>query len=254
MKAPSEPDFFIGYLNRLPARMGRLLLATAVMLVGGFAALGLALGVAVDDPGDGDYAWNLGTQRLTGIVDPLPYPVLRLPANGLHASPRAIMLSAPGKHGAQDAARAAAGRPVVASGVLLKRGPLDMLQLENDASLAPVADAAAFVPAPAVPLGRWCLAGEICDGKCYAGAMRPGRGLAHKACANLCLIGGVPPVFVSSGAIEGRSFFLLAAPDGGPLPDLVRDLVAVGIELEGDVERRDDLLVLKADLAQAKPW
>ena len=152
------------------------------------------------------------------------------------------------------AARAHAGQPVVASGVILKRGRLDMLQVDGDPALAPVPNAPPFAPAPPAPLGRWRIAGEICDGKCYVGAMRPGRGLAHKACANLCLIGGVPPVFVSSGSIEGSSFFLLADPDGGPLPDLVRDLVGVGLELEGEVERRDDLLVFKTDLARAKPW
>src|SRR5215207_5230480 len=64
MSAPADQDFFIGYLNRMPARLCWILGATAVVLVVGFAALGLALGVAVDDPGDGDYAWNLGTRHL----------------------------------------------------------------------------------------------------------------------------------------------------------------------------------------------
>lgn len=242
--------FFIGYLNRVSRDLGLFLLAVAAVLLAGFAGLGLALGVAVDDPGDGDFAWQLGTQHLVGVVEPGPYPVLRLPPDDGHPAPRTIMLVAAGKHGAQAAAASHAGAAVTASGVVIKRGPLDMLQLDGE--LQALADAPAFTPSPPVPLGRWRLAGEICDGKCYAGAMRPGRGLAHKACANLCLIGGVPPVFVSSGTVAGRSFFLLTAEDGGPLPDHVRDLVGLGVELEGRIVRLDDLLVFEVDLDRAR--
>ena len=242
--------FFIGYLNRVSRDLGLFLLAVAAVLLAGFAGLGLALGVAVDDPGDGDFAWQLGTQHFVGVVEPGPYPVLRLPPDAAHPAPRTIMLVAAGKHGAQAAAAPHAGAAVTASGVVIKRGPLDMLQLDGE--LQALADAPAFTPAPPVPLGRWRLAGEICDGKCYAGAMRPGRGLAHKACANLCLLGGVPPVFVSSGTVAGRSFFLLTAEDGGPLPDHVRDLVGLGVELEGRIVRLDDLLVFEVDLDRAK--
>jgi len=82
--------------------------------------------------------------------------------------------------------------------------------------------------------------------------MRPGRGLSHKACANLCIDGGAPPVFVSTAPVDGASFFLLADPDGNPLPDSHYDLVALMIEVEGDVERRDNLLVFKIDVSTAK--
>ncbi|MGI9432480.1 MAG: hypothetical protein ACR2PQ_09715, partial [Myxococcota bacterium] len=111
---------------------------------------------------------------------------------------------------------------------------------------------AAFTPAPPVPLGRWRLVGEICDGKCLGGAMRPGTGLSHKACANLCVTGGVPPVFVSTGAVAGSKFFLLGDAEGGPLPDRFRDFSALLIQFEGEVERRDDLLVFKVDLDSAE--
>ena len=123
-----------------------------------------------------------------------------------------------------------------------------MLQLRGGKQGLAAADGAA----PEVmteQLGRWKLAGEICDGKCLAGAMRPGRGLAHKACANLCLIGGVPPVFVSSQPVEGAEFLLITGPDGGELPRSAYDYVAQYVSLEGDIERRGDLLVLRLDPA-----
>jgi hypothetical protein len=82
--------------------------------------------------------------------------------------------------------------------------------------------------------------------------MRPGTGLAHKACANLCLAGGIPPVFVSSQAVEGSEFLLLAGPDGGPLPGWLYDRTAVLLSIEGDIERRGDLLIFRVDPASVK--
>ena len=97
------------------------------------------------------------------------------------------------------------------------------------------------------PLGRWRIAGEICDGKCLAGAMRPGRGLAHKACANLCLVGDIPPVFATTGPVDGERYMLLAGPDGGPMPAEMYDFTAVLIDAEGEVYRRGDLLIFRVD-------
>jgi hypothetical protein len=125
--------------------------------------------------------------------------------------------------------------------------------LQTNAPLHRV-DGQSALPQP-IPLGRWRITGEICDGKCYAGSMRPGAGIAHRACANFCLIGGVPPVFVSTAPVEGTSFMLLADAAGGPLPDKLYNLVALRVQLEGDLERRGDLLVFKVDLSRAiVPW
>jgi hypothetical protein len=250
MADPSAHDaFFVGYSKKVPRRLAMFLGGVAAATSSGFAVTGLALGVAVDDPGDGDY---LRPQKLVGVIQVQPYPVLRLRSDAPGGAARTLMLSGGGKHGAQAAAAPMDGKLVEASGTILKRGPLEMLQLDGDASLRLVAEGAGFRPTPPVALGRWRLAGEICDGKCYAGAMRPGRGLAHKACANLCLTGGVPAVFVSSGQVDGGSFFLLADRDGRPVAPARHELVAVGVELEGQVERLDDLLVFRADLGRAR--
>lgn len=103
-----------------------------------------------------------------------------------------------------------------------------------------------------VPLGRWKLAGENCDGKCLAGAMRPGRGLAHEARANLCLLGSVPPVFVSSRAVDGSEFMLVAGLDGSSMPIAAFHYIDQFISIEGDVERRGDVLVPRIDPAKLK--
>ncbi|WP_174826197.1 hypothetical protein [Ruegeria arenilitoris] len=93
----------------------------------------------------------------------------------------------------------------------------------------------------------WRLAGEICDGKCLASAMRPGRGIAHKACANLRLIGDIPPVFVSTKPVDGSEFLMVVDQDGGPLPGTAYDYFTRYISLEGEVVRHGDLLVLRID-------
>lgn len=259
-RTDANDDFFVGYSSRIPARILRFLAIVTASLLVLAGILAFALGAGTTDPGSGRFiGGNRNLQNLTGLVDLNPYPILRvLPTETGGA--RAIPLVGLGKFGVGDAAAPLDGQLVDVKGFFLRRGPLDMLTLRgwvnNVALHASEADLSAsqraFEPAEAVPLGRWRLTGEICDGKCYAGAMRPGDGLAHRACAELCLVGGVPPVFVSTGEVAGISFFWMADADGGPLPDEYLDLVALRIELEGNVERRDDILIFKVDLSTAK--
>ena len=77
--------------------------------------------------------------------------------------------------------------------------------------------------------------------------MRPGRGLAHKACANLCLLGGVPPVFVSTQPVLGQEFLLITGPDGTELPAAAYDRIAQFISVEGEVTKHGSLLVFAID-------
>ncbi len=234
-------DFFVGWTGKLPAAHAGFLRAILVALLVGLPVLAGVLARANDDTGTGGFDWDAGAQTLRGTVTARPYPLLHL------AGGHTLMLSGVGKSGV-DLDPALDGRNVEVSGFLLKRGTLDMLLVDD----LHAADGNAVPVAPAAPLGTWRLTGEICDGKCYTGAMRPGSGLSHRACANLCLIGGVPPVFVTTAPVAGTSFLLLADADGAALPDSVRDLAALRIQLDGKLERRGDLLVFRTDLAQAR--
>ncbi|MEO1191947.1 MAG: hypothetical protein AAFY02_09335 [Pseudomonadota bacterium] len=244
---PTDP-FFIGWAKKLPKGLARFLPAAAVALVLLFGSAGFLIGATQNDPGDGDFRWDWGRQTLTGVITNAPYPVLTVLESELFPAGTPLLLSGWGKNGVQDRSGPLAGQVVQASGIALTRGDLIMLQLAGGTNGLQAAEGEGQAPEP-VSLGQWRLAGEICDGKCYAGAMRPGSGLAHKACANLCLIGGVPPVFVSTGAVEGQSFFLLAGPDGGPITEALLDNVATLVQIDGEVERRGDLLVFKIDPA-----
>jgi len=249
----SEAPFYVGYLP-VPPGLRIFLLSVAAGFVGMFAALALAIGAAQDDPGPGQFLWGAGAQTVTGTVEAKPYPLLhvtegskRIPAG------RTIMLSNPGKNGVQRRLDQYDGQVVTLRGIALKRGDIDFLQLGGGkAAIKPGAAGAAPVLPEPQPLGRWRLKGEMCDGKCLAGAMRPGRGLSHRACANLCLIGGIPPVFVSSAPVDEQNFFLMADKDGNPLPDRYLDHVAMFVSLDGEVERRGSLLIFKVDLDTLK--
>ena len=233
--APAAADFFVGWAAAPPRPQRRLLVGLALAVPLGFGALGLALGRAADDPGAGAFDWEAGSQHLVGTAAARPYPLLYLPSG------HTLMLTGLGKSGV-ELDPALDGRRVAADGVMIRRGTLDMLQVE---ALTPEPGPAAL-PDP-VPLGRWRLAGEICDGKCDTGAMRPGNGLAHRACALLCLAGGVPPVWVTAGPVQGVGFLLLAGADGGPLPAPLRRLTALRVDIDGTLDRRGDLLVFRAD-------
>ena len=82
--------------------------------------------------------------------------------------------------------------------------------------------------------------------------MRPGSGLAHKACANVCLLNGVPPVLVTTAPVQGSQFLLLADPDGRALPDALRDHVAILQRMDGTITRVADMLIFRTDISAAR--
>lgn len=244
--SPGPDGFFIGWAPAPPRRLRGFLLRLSACLLGAAVLLGLLLSARIDDPGNGGFDWAAGVQTLRGVLTAKPYPLLTLPPSPAHPDGHTVLLSGEGKNGAA-LPPGLAGRVVEASGLMLRRGSIDMLQLGGGPPLHAAAGTATLPPP--VPLGRWRLVGEICDGKCWTGAMRPGSGIAHRACAGLCLIGGLPPVLVTTGPVDGTSFLLIAGPDGGPMPKALLALAGLRIRIEGDIERRGDLLVLRADPA-----
>ncbi|MGI9350833.1 MAG: hypothetical protein ACR2O3_04660 [Rhizobiaceae bacterium] len=249
----SSRPFFVGYINKLPKDIAKLILPVFALFISIFVVLSLVLSSTVEDPGNGRFRFDLGRQQLAGILEYHPYPVLRLPAEDGNPA-TTLMLSGPGKRGAFKKSKGLDGEAIFTWGVFLKRGDITMLQVNGRKELEVVGETLPedFVPSKPLSLGKWRLAGEVCDGKCYMGAMRPGTGLAHKACANLCIAGGIPPVFASSGDVEGSSFFLLTDKDGNAIGDRLSELVALYIEAEGEIERLDDMTVFKMDLATVK--
>lgn len=243
-----DDPFFVGYL-KAPIALRPFLFLASVVFVLGSGVLGYAIAASQDDPGNGRLRFDFGQQTVQGVLELTPSPILHV-TQGNENIPEGhvLMLSGQGKNGAVERAEALEGQLVHARGILVERGDLDMLQLGGGNNFR-AADDQSVIPEPPAPepLGRWQITGEICDGKCTAGAMRPGRGIAHRACANLCLLGGIPPVFVSTQPIEGEEFLLIAGENGETLPEALYDYVALYVTLEGDVTRHGDLLVLTVD-------
>lgn len=239
--------FFTGWSARSARPIAAFLAGLLVTLVLGTAVLALAIGRATDDPGQGV---ELPDRKLSGILVDGPFPYLVMGPSTAHPNGHVILLTAQGKNAIDADVRALAGKHVTVPGLYMKRGGIDMLEV-TDLPKETVPAAPFSVP-QAEDLGTWRITGELCDGKCYIGWMRPGAGPVHKACANICLIGGVPPILVSTGEVAGASTLLPLGPDGGALPDGFRDLVGIRATYEGTVFRVGDLLVFRTDIAKAR--
>ncbi|MEM8954880.1 MAG: hypothetical protein AAGD22_12070 [Verrucomicrobiota bacterium] len=97
-----------------------------------------------------------------------------------------------------------------------------------------------------IPLGEMTLRGEIVDSKCYLGVMNPGEGKPHRACAIRCISGGIPPVLLVRDEAGRANYFVMVDENGGSVNEAVLDLVALPVEVTGEVVQLGDRLVLKA--------
>lgn len=92
--------------------------------------------------------------------------------------------------------------------------------------------------APERPLGPLTLRGQIIDPKCHFGAMKPGEGKVHRACAVRCISGGIPPVLAvrerSASAGERLVYYILTDLAGEPVNHAVLDFVAEPVEITGE--------------------
>ncbi len=248
--ASDQPDeFFVGWLQAPPSYV-RFVRPVAVGLL--LAAGGTALLLAWCQQSPGTAEWESDKQvTYEGVVYASPYAMIRVPGEHGGEPVRTIFLVEEGKFGAVDRAKPHNGQPVRVTGTLLHRDERWMLEL--------LPGEAGIQPLPAMdqemqerlrrsrprPLGQVTLRGEIIDSKCYLGAMKPGGGKTHKACAALCLSGGVPPMFVTRDAAKRETFYLLTGPDGGPIEKGVIDFVGDPVEITGLLEQQGDLQVLK---------
>ncbi len=237
-------ELYVGYRKRAPPATARFVRRVVVAL--GAFAVGMAALIASSqdtvDPGTFEYGVD---RAFAGRVLEVPYPMLFVEPSG--ATPTLYLLVARGKHGAAGLVTGLEGRRVRLAGSLIERGRSHMIEIAPDSVEVDPA-------APAVPelaprtLGRLRMRGEIVDGKCFLGVMKPGRQKPHRDCAARCLAGGAPPLFWVPGREGGYAFLLVDERGDGLRVDL-RDWVAEPVEIEGRVERLGDVLVLAADPA-----
>lgn len=252
MAMPDRDDddpLFIGWAET-PQADRRFFLRLGLGLMAGTAGVGAGLASLQRAPGAGN--WDPDRVReWRGTVTAAPYAMLR--SRDLAGDlPRTALLSCLGKCGVAAHIGALQGQSVVVTGSLIQRGPHSMIAvdeqgpwLRRDERAMP--DAGLALP-PTEALGEVSLSGEILDSKCWFGAMRPSEGKLHKACASLCIRGGIPPAFFARG--PGGRAALMIMTDAGRAhgPDLL-PLVADPVRLVGRVFRRGDLLILDAPVS-----
>ncbi len=224
-------DFYVGYMP-VPASHRRVLwIAVPAALL---AALGVAVivGASQRDPGAAEWREREETFRGTLLTD--PYPLVLTREGGV------VLLVEQGKHGARERARELSGGAVVAKGRVLTRDGRTVLELVDGADSL-TADTAPLGPvASSGPSDRITVTGEIIDSKCYHGAMKPGEGKTHKACATLCISNGIPAMFIDE---TGKAYLLSAG--GTVLDDDSLSKIGERVEVTGDVTALGDLPVLR---------
>lgn len=239
-------DFYVGYRTAPPPRLQRWLRTLAIFLVVAAVSLAGALAWVQQDFGAG--LFEFGVERdFEGVLLLSPYPLLQVTRPGSPV-PSLFLLTRFGKH-ALELDPQLDGRTVALRGSLIARGRRTMIEV-TPGSVVDRGAASAIRPEV---LGRLVVAGEIVDSKCWLGVMKPNQGTSHRACATLCLRGGVPPM-LRVASDSGRSeVLLLVDANGGPLGQHILDRVAVPVEVSGSLSRLGaDLYVLAADPADIR--
>lgn len=240
-------DLFVGWAAQAPAQDRRFLLLASLGLLG---AAGLAgTGFALRGPKPGPGRWVQADVRShSGVLVETPYPMLL--SQSLGGAITAKLLVAYGKVALPRLGGPPSQITVQASEI--RRGDQVMLAVQDAAGFSALARSpAAPPPTRAEALGAAALIGEIVDAKCWFGAMNPGSGLTHKACAALCAMGGLPLAFCSGRACaDGENdLILLVDETGAPHSRAVMPFLADPILADGELVRRNGLREFRVALS-----
>ncbi len=240
-------DFYIGWLTA-PKHLVQFLFPVVGSMATIFLIGAMVLAAYQKHPGTGQWE-DQRIVTLRGVVGTDPYATLWVSGENQNESVRAYLLVEDGKLGALPRVSRLLGDgrnkvPVDVRGTILHRDDRWMIALAADESGIRVLDA----DESTIAIGRLLeqrreptepvtLQGEIIDPKCYLGAMRPGGGKTHKACAMRCIAGGIPPMLVTRDPTMGETYYLLVDEHGGAANELVYPFVGDRVELAGRMEQ-----------------
>ena len=244
-------EFFIGYAP-MPAALKRLYWPLAIIAIIACGVAGFWFAAQQHAVGGGH--WTLGApSSVTGLLTRTPYPAVHhLTEDGVQTT----LLVRQGKHSVNEWAAAFDGQLVRVRGNSIERGAWAMLEIGVDAIRAADLTDKKLLELPKQldklvyidKLGEVDLKGEIVDSKCFLGVMKPGAGLLHKACAEICLRGGIPPILRVKNADGIETGYLLARADGGDASKLLAPLAAEPVRITGQLSQYGNLSVIKVDL------
>jgi len=246
MSDASDADFYVGYAAT-PRRAKMLVLTLAPLLVLIAAGAGVLLSISQADTGRGEWLTSAVT-TLQGRLVMDPYPAILVPSEA-GGPPETVFLSTVAKQVPTDRMAGLIGLSVAADGVLVQRDGRRLLAVNDGASAIRPLETPMVGAAPPRPeaLGAHTLKGEIIDPKCWYGVMKPAEGKTHKACATLCLFGGIAPLFMTRDAAGAERVYVLTDAAGGPVKDEILKFVADPVSIAGALERRGDMIYFKID-------
>jgi hypothetical protein len=239
-------EFYIGYLNKAPAGISRLIRAVVIALMA-IAIIGAFTFAAVQRT-FAPAIFEYGKQRsFEGIIERKPFATLlvKRPGSPDFGSSH-YLLVAEGKHGADGEVSEFDGKSVRLKGTLIYRGNQTMIEVVRG-SIAMEGSAEAR-PAAEKMLGTFELSGEIVDAKCYLGVMNPGSGKVHRDCAARCLGGGIPVLFATNNFRGQPAVLQLTDLNQERLPKAAfLDQVGQLVRIKGAVVENGDTLIFKID-------
>lgn len=241
-----QGDFFVGYLPMGPGTR-RFLLGAGAILALAVAIGSFALSRSQPAPPEGDLQPYRTGSEVIGYYVARPYPHLRtIDESG---EIKTILLVSQSKHRYDGDLE---DRAVVVTGNVIERTGsrmMEVVSLDSPADLEIDPRLAAVIAEARGPVS---LTGEIVDSKCYFGRMRPGSGRAHRACAQLCISGGIPPVLVTRDPDGGEVHYILCGASETMVNEAVIPFVAEPVELTGDLTQRGDMRLLSIDPSQIR--
>jgi len=250
MTQPRDDEFFVGYLP-LSKRLARWVIGAGVALLGAWLLAGYAVAAHTQGAGRARFAFG-ASQSTLGLLTSDPVPTLWTEDSSVPGGVRGTLLARQGKFGLSASARELDGHAVRVSGSQIERDGRRMLELSAAPQLADAdmdaALRAKLTARSARSLGEVELSGEIVDSKCWLGRMRPGDRRTHRACAQLCISGGIPALFVVRDAQGVETAYQLATRDGRSIDQALLPFVAEPVLVRGELFQSGDQWLLRTDL------
>ena len=243
-KPPSdrEDPFYVGYLTTPQAYRSSVKLAIALIAIWGAMSAFL---IVLSQRSPGSAEWDISNEKAwTGLLIEHPYPMLVTHDD-------ALLVVSMGKRDARNQLEGHYGSELTIRGYELDREGRKMIELAPDGIGTP--QKTTTIERPEIRIVQdepREYTGEIIDGKCFLGAMKPGDGFGHRSCAVLCLRGGLPPMFAEDNAPADARYPLLLIDGSASVPESLMGKVACKVRMRATPARYADMPVLLVDSSE----
>ncbi|MEM1166772.1 MAG: hypothetical protein AAGI30_10840 [Planctomycetota bacterium] len=239
-----QGQLYVGYLP-MPPRVRTFVRVVAPVILWGLFAISAVCAWHLRDVGDA--VWESATSTWTGTVVIEPYPMLITTDDSGETVAMPVVSDI--KFGEHERLGPHDGTVVELTGWRLARERREMISLvPDDTAIRPLGGV------PSMPersvVGEVAIVGELVDGKCYLGAMKPGDGKAHKACAIQCIESGLPMMLAPVDT--SQPLVLVTGWRDQPIWEAqIRDLVAQPVVVRGAMSEIAGLGIL--EIASVEP-